>query len=158
MKYYFLLITFTFFLTTISAQELTVYPGMFGFKYYQDDVMISKKEFVYQLEKDANSRELWRKARNNNTLGYVCLGVQLGFLYLALDQGQQSISGRKINKQSLIYGGTSIATGIVGIVFNFKKLSLQRRAILAFNNSFDRPTSYIAPIFKNNGAGLVMTF
>lgn len=78
---------------TIHSQEITVFPGFWGNKYYLNSDQISASE-VSRLMKDvpyANTE--WGKSKAQMTGAWVAVGAQFGFLFWQLNRIKNNESG-----------------------------------------------------------------
>lgn len=129
-----------------SAQEITVFSGFFGYKYYQDDKQISKNEVKDLMRKDPRANEYWTKSVNHQAIGLGLLGVELG---LAIWQTQKLQRGEE---QIGPFIGV-LATGVASIGFTLSANKFKRKAILAYNEHQDMGSLKLGP--TQNGLGLV---
>ena len=63
----------------IGAQEITMFPGFWGFEYYCDDRQIDKFELESLLEKNSESINFLKKSKSNSTLAWVFIAAEFGF-------------------------------------------------------------------------------
>lgn len=132
-----------------NAQEITVFPGFFGNKYYQDDTRISKGQVEYLMTQDARANMYWQKSKTHNTISWVALGAEVGFLVWQI----RNKNNRK--SQTVPFIGV-LGSAAVAIGFSFSSVNLQKKAILQYNKSKD--VSYLDLGITQNGAGLVLSF
>ncbi len=153
MKQLILLLSLLFILTSssnIKAQELSMYPGFFSMKYYQDDTKLTKSKFVSLLKNDKESYKLWKKAIKHETIGWVMVGAEIGFLVW-----QINLSSKNSKSKLPLIGGL-VSAGI-SIGFTISSSSLKRRSILKYNKNLASSTSlHLGPTY--NGLGIVMKF
>jgi hypothetical protein len=144
--FFFALILFT---QNINAQELSMFPGFFGAKYYEDDNKISKNDFKALLFKDSEAHELWKKSNRNLGLAYGFLGAEIGFLIW------QSIRENNNESQTGPFIGV-IATAVAAIGFSISVNKLRQKAVLKYNSGLDSASLKIGA--TKNGVGLALSF
>lgn len=144
------ILAFTIFFACLSfasqAQEITVFSGFMGYKYYQDDQQISKAEVKSLMSKDARANKYWKKSANHQAIGIALLGAELG---LAIWQVQRLSQGD--DQIGPLIG--VLATGVASIGFSLSAAKLKRQAILTYNENTDMGSLKFGP--TQNGLGLV---
>lgn len=149
-RIFYLLLTLLFCAQSSFAQEITMFPGFWGTQYYQDENKISKREVGAIMSQDAEANQLWQKSNTHETMAWVSLGVQVGFLVWQLNRGKNGES------QTVPLIGV-IGAGVVGIGFSFSSQSLRKKAILKYNQNQDvGGILNFGPTY--NGLGLVYQF
>lgn len=137
------------FAVEINAQEITMFPGFFGVKYYQDDRKISTKEAKTLIKADQEAYKLWKKADQYNMISGLSSVALIGFvgwsLYRAENGGSQLIP---------VIGYT--ATLGMSLGFGISANNSKRDAILKYNKNVDTATLNLGT--TANGAGLVLSF
>ena len=151
MKFFYLLITFVAFISINNtyAQEITMFPGFWKVKYYQDDTQISKKQVESLMLNDSEANQLWRKSKKHMTIGYLAVGVEFGFLIWQLNRENNNES------QTVPFVGVLASAG-VAIGFTLSASNLRKDAILKYNKNADIGTLNFGPTY--NGLGLVLQF
>lgn len=135
---------------SVKAQEVTMFPGFWGYKYYQDDEQINKKQLESLLIKNDDIYLSWKKSKQFETLAIVAIGAETGFLVWELN----NISNNKSPTGPLI---GVLASGVVGIIFIYKSINLKKKAILKYNKNLEKATTFkIRP--SNKGIGIVLQF
>lgn len=137
------------FFTKLNAQELTTFPGFWGTDYYQDDTKISKKQFNTLMSADPEANQLWRRAKRHETIGWVAVGAEVGFLVWQINRANNGDS----HVLPLI---GIVASAGVAIGFSFSAASLRKRSILKYNKNIDSANIHLGP--THNGLGLVLQF
>lgn len=132
------------------AQEVTIFPGILGQEYYQDDIRIDKKEFVSLMNSNDLSKFYYEKSKRHLiyaiSSGVVYSGFTLWQLY-ALDNGENIVIP--------LVGGLGSFIALVG--FSYSSTSARKNAILSYNKGLDGGFSLnISP--TSNGIGLVLSF
>jgi len=145
-----LLIIGYFSLSNLEAQEITMFAGFWGPKYYQDAKQINKKQLENLLEKDAAIYKHWQRSKNYETLAWVAIGVEAGFAAWEISDP----NNRKNNTATAIGVFGSLITGTV---FVFLSNGEKKKSILKHNKSIQKSTSFtIKP--SGNGLSLVLQF
>ncbi len=143
-------LTFTFLISILSlvasAQEITLFPGFLGYKYYQDSNQISKAEVKSLMRQDARANKYWKKSVNHQAIGIVLLGAELG---LGIWQIQRLLQGD--DQIGPLIG--VLATGAASIGFSLSANKMKRKAILTYNENKDMGSLKLGP--TPNGLGLV---
>ena len=153
MKRIIIFTTVLFMLSTkFHAQEITMFPGFWGPKYYQNSDPVSISE-VGKLMKDvpyANAE--WKKSKAQMTGAWVAAGAQFGFLFWQLNK----ISNNERGTPQLI---GNIACGVIGIGLSLASSNSRKKAILVYNkySKEGKENSYFfAP--STSGIGIAMQF
>lgn len=147
-SYKILLLFLVVILTSVNvrAQEITMFPGSIGVKYYQDDVKLTKNEISQLMAEDLSTNQLWQKSKSLETLGWISSVASL----LIIGYGAKSGSSN-----ALLY--TSLGLALVGSGFLISTHNLKRKAILKYNNSLEDGIAIsISPYI--NGIRLTMHF
>lgn len=136
-------------LSDINAQEITMFPGFWGVKYYQDDSQISKQQVESLMLTDTEANQLWQKSKQHMTIGWIAFGVEVGFLVWQLNRSSNNES------QTVPLIGVLGSAG-VAIGFGLSANKLKKKAILKYNNNSDIGNLILGPTY--NGLGLVLQF
>jgi hypothetical protein len=146
---FFLISIFTF--NLLSAQELTMFSGGFGWEFYQDDKKIDKKYFKKLLSDVPVSASLWEKSNLNLGIGIGLLGAEVGF-------GIWAISNDNNNRNITVPVIGVAVTGISAIIFAIRSSTYRKNAILNYNRSFDKNNigQRLSP--SSDGIGLAWSF
>lgn len=145
----FILVFSIFLQSDLKAQEITMFPGFWGVKYYQDDVKISKGEVGALMAKDKEANQLWKKSKKHMTIAWVAIGAEFGFLIW------QTSNANNNDDQVVPLIGVLASAG-VAIGFTLSANNLQKDAILAYNRNADLGKINFGPTV--NGVGLVWSF
>lgn len=131
------------------SQELTFFPGAFGYQYYEDHNQLKKSEFESILKTDPISAEIWKKHKVINVMAVTSslTGVFLTVYSLNFFQQPQI-------QLIYIFGGLA-ATGVSAGLSIYAN-NLRKDAILTYNYNLDVGSLYLGP--TRNGVGLVYNF
>ena len=139
-----------FILSQSYGQELSMYPGFWSYKYYQDDQQISKSEFESILNTVPEAQTAWQKSKDHMAYSWLALGAEIGFLVWQLNARDNGKS------QTGPFIGV-IGTAVAAIGFSISSANLKRKAILKYNQAIeDSGSLYIGP--APNGFGMVYRF
>ena len=134
------------------GQELSRFPGIFGFGHYRDNVKISKKEFKLLISQSETANAYWKKGSRHKIYSYISLIGFVGFTEWALRSNHN-------NNEILILPLIGIALSYsVGLGFQLSSNSLQKKSILQYNEEVT-PKSMSQNIkfgIAPNGIGFVM--
>jgi hypothetical protein len=136
--------------SNIKAQEITVFPGFWGEKYYQDEKEINKKELGTLMSTNPKSLALWEKSNAQKTTAWVFLGAQFGSLLWQFNRASN------IKSQTLPLV-TNLACGTTAVIFALMSNSSKKKAILSYNSGLDKrknEQSYLVPASEGLGLGL----
>jgi len=133
----------------INAQEITMFPGFFSVKYYQDDTKISKQQVEGLMRQDSEANELWQKSKKHMGLAYLALGAEIGFLIVQLNK-----ANKNENQTGPLIG--VLASAGVALGFSFSASNLKKKAILKYNQNADVGSINFGPTY--NGLGFVLSF
>ncbi len=138
--------------TKFYAQEITIFPGFWGPRYYQNSDPISVSEVGNLMKEVPYANAQWKKSKSQLTGAWVAVGAQFGFLFWQLNKISKNESGTP-----LLIG--NIACGAIGIGLSISSNNLRKKAILAYNkfSKERRDNSYFfAP--STSGLGIAMQF
>lgn len=139
------LITFN----NLNAQELTMFPGGFGFEYYQDDVKIPRSKVNALMMSDQQASISWKKYKTQNIVSVVSSIASLGFGLAALNNAAN-------NRNTDVLLSAFVGTSIAGSIFGLSANKHRRDAFLQYNEILDTASINLDP--TNNGLGLVLRF
>lgn len=134
---------------SISAQEVTMFQGAWGPKYYQDDVQISRQQFKSLMLQDPETKQLWSRSKTHRIIGLTTGVAAIGWYVSELPK---AISGDSQNGSLF---GILVLTG-AGIGFQLSSKKLKKRAILQYNNNLNLGSINFRP--SPDGLGLVLSF
>jgi len=151
MKFYTALVTLFFFLfiSKMNAQELTMFPGTFGYKYYEDDQQISLSKVNELLSQNEASKPYWQKSKRHLGFGWASVAVFGASLIWATsnDNNGKSQTGPTVG---------IIASSIPLIGFSISANKNRREAFLRYNKEYDVASIRFGQ--TRNGVGLVVGF
>ena len=140
----------------LSAQEITMFPGIFSTKYYQDENRITKKEIHTLMQQHELTKMYWSKSKlhNNVSKGSFVASFLFLFWYAASNDGLINGKGFSLNSKMIGFLGASTAS----IGFSFSAKSLRKKAIVSYNriNTDDKTSLFIGQTY--NGLGIVFNF
>jgi len=143
------LIAIISFSQTSLAQEISMFPGFFQTKYYEDDTRISKSQVETLLAQNDEANMLWQKSKTHLTIGVVALVAELGFAFWGSSKADKNES-----TTVPLIGVLGSAAACVG--FSLSSSNLKKDAILKYNASKDVGSIKIGPTY--NGVGIVVGF
>ena len=138
--------------TQSYAQEITMFPGFWGTKYYQNSDPISVGDVGRLMQDVPYANAEWKKSKAQLTGAWVAVGAQFGFLFWQFNK----ISNNESGTPQLI---GNIACGAIGIGLSIASNNSRKKAILAYNkfSKESRDNSYyFAP--SSSGLGIAMRF
>lgn len=138
--------------TTLKAQEITSFPGMWGEAFYQDKTKLSWKE-IDGIMKESQAAEMhWQKSKKQALGGLIFGAANFGsaiWLLSSLDKNEP-LTGPAI---------AVAGTGLIGSIFFHASMKNKKTAILEYNDALDKKTSYrLVPTSNQNGIGLALKF
>lgn len=149
-----------FCMMSVSAQEITMFPGFWSAEYYQDDQRIDKKELKTLFSKNEAVNAHWKKSKNQELGFVIATTAELGLLVWAYSELlNDSRSNRDNAKKAVgpLLGGLGAA--VVGGIFLNASNKSKRKAILTYNKQFDNKTTFrLVPVSNQNGLGLALKF
>ncbi|MFC4096505.1 hypothetical protein [Euzebyella saccharophila] len=138
--------------TQVTAQEITSFPGMWGHDFYQDKEKLTWKE-VDKIMSESQAAQLnWQKSKKNLLAGSIvgALNFGSGIWFIVNEVDNKPVTGPAI---------AFAATGLVGSIFFHKAMKNKKEAILNYNESLERETSFkLVPTSNKNGVGLALKF
>ena len=144
------------------AQEITVFPSLWKFEYYQDDQEITKKELKNLFSKNEEVNILWKKANTKEVVAGVAAIAQFAGTIWGLSEllnDDPMLSSRDKAKNSIGPIAGSLGVGIIGAVFLNSANKSRKRAILTYNKQFDSKTTFrVETVSSVNGLGLALKF
>ncbi|MFX0557442.1 hypothetical protein ACOCEA_11635 [Maribacter sp. CXY002] len=143
------LIILTFSTSTLSAQEITVFQGMWGDEFYQDKQKMTWKEFGLAMDSNTLSEEYWAKSKKQYSVTFAAATANLGFgIWYLISENNDD------NTTASIVGFAS--TAVVGSIFYCLANKNKKNAILEFNDSLGKTSYRLVP--SNSGLGLALSF
>ena len=136
----------------LKAQELTIYPAIWGEQYFQDKERISCKQFNMLLEENPVSAVHWKKSKKQLLGALIAGAANAGSAawYLRADDQDNDTTGPII-----AFAGTAI----IGSIFYWSANKNKRKGVLEYNDSLGKKTSCrFVPVSNQNGLGLALKF
>jgi len=155
MKYFkvtFLVLFVGLITTTVSSQEITSFPGMWGEQFYQDKEKLSWKEINTIMMESPVSEAYWKKSKKQ------ALG---GLLFGAANFGSSIWLIKNLDDNEPLTAPLIAATGtgLIGAIFFKSAMKNKKMAILEYNDSLGNKTSfYLVPVSNTNGLGMALRF
>ncbi len=143
-------------ITKISAQEITMFPGFWDYKYYHDDIRVSTKEVKSLMQNHALTKMYWKKSKSHKRLAIIAFGSQLVTSFFALKSLNNRIGPADTNDKVLL--AASLSSGIISIWFSLSSASLKKKSILTYNKLQSTGGILLNIGQTNNGIGLVCSF
>ncbi|WP_209405665.1 hypothetical protein [Pseudozobellia sp. WGM2] len=148
----FALFAIVVFAQTTMAQEITVFQGMWGPEFYQDQEKLTWKEIDKIMTESQVAQTNWQKSKKN-LLGGMLVGTLnfgSGVWFIVNETDNKPVTGPVI---------AFAATGLVGSIFYHAALKNKKKAILNYNERLDNTTSFrLVPTSNENGIGLALKF
>ncbi len=153
MKLFLFVFSLSFFVFTnpLKAQELTMFSGLFGWEFYQDDKRIEKDYFKKLLSDVPAAEQSWKKANLNQGIGVGLLGVQIGFGIWMIDNDEKE-------KSLAVPAIGFAASGLSAIVLAIRSMTHRKHAILNYNRSFDKKNIGQRLTPASSGIGIAWAF
>lgn len=136
----------------LKAQELTVFAGTWGPEFYQDQKKLNWKEVDALMMGNAVSEMHWKKSKKNLLGGMVFGAVNFGAGIWAISN---EVNNKPLTEPLIAFG----ASALIGSIFGNSALKNKKMAILKYNDSLGKETSfYLVPKSNENGIGLAVKF
>ena len=145
-------LVFSMCITGLVAQEITVFPSMWGESFYQDKEKIGWKKFGMLMDETSTTQPYWHKAKKQMLGGLIAGAANAGsaIWYLTAENDDKDTTGPIV-----AFAGTAI----IGSIFYWSANSNKRKDILEYNDSLGKKTSYrLVPTSNQNGIGLALKF
>ena len=136
------------------AQEISVYPGFWGLKYFKGGERISKKIVANELKSVPSAYINWEKSNDQHLGAMVACGAMLGLGIITLQNAFEM-------KDEKVYAYGTIGFGILSIVLELSSISARKKAILNYNKHVTKGQSNQRSLSlepTNNGIGFFMKF
>lgn len=136
-----------------EAQEITMFSGFFDYQYYKDDKRIDKKELINLIETNQDAMTHWNRSKTYSTLSWVALASEIGFFVweIADNKPYENESNNTVTKIGVFGSLAAVLT------FGFISHSQKKKAILKYNQSLDKKTTFKLQPAKN-GIGIALVF
>ncbi len=136
----------------MSAQEITVFQGMWGDEFYQDTKKITCKQFDMLIKENQIADMHWQKSKKQMLGGLIAGAANLGsaIWYLANENGDTDTAAPI---------ATFAGTAILGTIFYLSANNNKKKAVLEYNDGLGKKTSlHLLPTSGPNGVGLALRF
>lgn len=133
------------------AQEITMFPGFWGMKYYEDGNEIPRSQVATLMETDAEALTYWNKYKKHEAIAIVAAIAEVGFIIWAVKDLQDD----EIRIAPLV--GT-VATAGISLGFSISSNNARRNSIHRYNRTKDADFSSLQLGPTYNGMGLVLNF
>lgn len=150
------LIYFTLFALLIQTpsfcQEMTVFLGLTGYTYYEDDRRLITGEVHSLLSENELAFTHWKRSRTLNTFGILSSAVAIGtgIGIVARDENKDAPTS--------LYAA-SIGTTIIGVILYLSANNQKKKAVLTYNKGLEDNLSYkLVPIGSKDGLGVAIRF
>lgn len=146
----FLLIFLT---TSISySQEMTMFLGVTGYQYYEDDRLLITAEVNSLLNENKEAYKYWKKSRTFNTIAVSSNVVAPGTTIAILARDEN-------NKAPASLVGASIGSTLISIIFYLSANTQKKKAVLTYNKGLKhKPLTRIKPLINKDGVGMYLQF
>ncbi len=136
----FVILLFIFVVNRSYSQYLSYHQTSFlGTKYFINDLKVSKKEFIQNLESYSNSKTIYRESKKYRNLSTYCNVGQWIMVALQLNEAFDNDSDYGYR-----YLGANVLLGIGTTYFKDKSHSLFRQSVSKFNkNKMSFGVSYL---------------
>ena len=132
-----------------QSQELTLFPGIIGIQYYQDNSRLTKSEFKSIIKTDEEASIYYKRFKVGRFIG-VTTSIASASLFL------YSINVIDVRSEFFSYQFASLGLLTASIASSIYANYAQKKSILSFNENLESSSFYIGP--TNNGVGLVYQF
>lgn len=136
----------------INAQEISVKPGFWQAKYFQNEDQITKEKFENILATNTTAFDVWTKGKKQKNLWWTFAAIEGGFAVWFF-----SVNGDLKKMRTPAIG--MVGSFAIGSVFFFKSINSKKKALTEYNKQFDTKTAYrLVPVSNKNGLGLALKF
>jgi len=152
LKIVLLFIATAFYSINLSAQEITMFQGTWGFEFYQDKNKLNFKEINKIMSESVVAEMHWQKSKKQLLGGMAVGAVNFGsaIWFLVNDRDGKNVVAPAI---------TFLGTGLISSIFYKSAMKNKKKAILEYNDALQNKTSYrLVPTSNENGIGLALKF
>jgi len=152
LKKVLLLCTICLFTTSLSAQEITMFQGAWGFEFYQDKDKLNFKEINKIMNESVVAQMHWQKSKKQLIGGMAVGAVNFGsaIWFLVNDRDGNSVTAPAI---------TFLGTGLLSSILYKSAMKNKKNAILEYNDALGKKTSFrLIPTSNKYGLGLALQF
>jgi len=134
------------------TQEITFFSGFWEMEYYENSDRITKKQVGEKMKKIPMAHELWKKSKQQNTIGWLAIVPQLIL-------GNLAIKKAKNGENAMPHLIGSLACGAVSIGFSLASNNNRKKAILTYNEKIKLKNETSLHLGSTqNGLGLTLGF
>ena len=132
-----------------KSQEITMFPGFWKMKYYEDKIEIDQNRFEMLLKSEPQSYAYLKKSKRDRTIAIAAIVAEIGFLTWYLNEVGNNEDGVVPLVGTLVTAGASIG-------FSLSSMKNLRESILTYNDRKTSASINIGPTY--NGLGMVLSF
>ena len=132
-----------------KSQEITMFPGFWKMKYYEDKIEIDQNRFEMLLKSEPQSYAYLKKSKRDRTIAIAAIVAEIGFLTWYLNEVGNNEDGVVPLVGTLVTAGASIG-------FSLSSMKNLRESILTYNDKKTSASINIGPTY--NGLGMVLSF
>lgn len=132
-----------------KSQEITMFPGFWKMKYYEDKIEIDQNRFEMLLKSEPQSYAYLKKSKRDRTIAIAAIVAEIGFLTWYLSEVGNNEDGVVPLVGTLVTAGASIG-------FSLSSMKNLRESILTYNDKKTSASINIGPTY--NGLGMVLSF
>lgn len=151
LRFTFIITVFALISTSLSAQEITSFPSLWGGHFYQDTKELTWKEINTIMSESYAAEMHWQKSKKQMlgglAFGVANMGSAIWFL-VNLDDNKP-LTGPIISL---------VGTAAIGSVFFHAAMNNKKMAILKYNDSLGKTSFRLVPTGNENGLGLALKF
>ena len=146
-------ILFALLLQTPSlCQEMTVFLGLTGYTYYEDDRRLIYGEVHSLLSENELAFTYWKRSRTMNTFAIISSAIAVG-------TGIGIVARDENNDAPASLYAASIGTTIFGVILYLSANNQKKKAVLTYNKGLENDIGYkLVPIGSKDGLGIAIRF
>ena len=143
---------FFFYTSQIYSQEMTVFLGLTGYQYYEEDRRLITAEVKSLLSDNKLAFTYWKRSRTYNTIAFASSAIAVGTAIAIVTRDAE-------NPASGGLYAPSIGTPLMGLILTLSAHNQKKKTVLSYNKGLEHRTVYkITPIGNRNGLGLALKF
>lgn len=138
--------------TPSLCQEMTVFLGLTGYTYYEDDRRLITGEVHSLLSENELAFTYWKRSRSSYTFAALSTAVALG-------TGIGIVARDENNNAPVGLYAASLGSSIIGIILSLSANNQKKKAVLTYNKGLENDISYkLVPIGSKDGFGIAIQF
>ena len=146
------LLLFLFYTSQVYSQEMTVFLGLTGYQYYEDDRRLITAEVNSLLSDNELAFTYWKRSRTYNTIAFASSAIAVGTAIVIVTQDD-----RQTGSEGLYVA--SIGTTLIGLIMTLSAHNQKKKTILTYNKGLEHRTAYkITPIGNKMDLDLLLNF